>query len=239
MNFLEELYENIERTKTGVNGLDTILYGGIPKGNLVVLSGDPGSGKTITSIEFLYRGAMKFNEPGVFISLELEEKDIIKTAAGFGWDLQALIDKNMLVIETIQLYNFDRLCDTIEALVEKIKAKRVVIDPGVIIRLYFEKELEARKKVLELRRVVRKLGCTTIITNERTMDRTFTLFGLEEYVSDGVILLYHSKLESRFIRSCAVLKMRYTKTSESLHPLKIEKKGVNILAEQEQLEDVE
>jgi len=226
------------RTKTGVPGLDEILFGGIPQNNLVVISGDPGSGKTCLVLEYLYNGVIKYNEPGVYISLEESSEEIIGFAELFDWDLKPLIDKKLITIITVELYDFDKLKNTIEDEVNRVGAKRLVIDPGVVFRLYFERELDARKRILSLGRMLKRIGCTAIITNEISLERSSSLFGLEEYVADGVILLYHTKLEDRFIRSVGILKMRGTKISEKLHPLRITSEGIKVLAKQELFEDV-
>ena len=226
------------RVKTGIPGFDEIINGGIPRENLVVISGDPGSGKTILCIEFLYQGVVKYNEPGVFISLEESEEDVIKIAADFGWDLQTLLDQGKLEIITVELYDFDKLKNTIADAIQRIGARHLVVDPGVVFRLYFERELDARKRILSLGRMLKKSGCTTIITNEISMDKRSSLFGLEEYVADGVILLYHTKLEDHFIRSIGVLKMRGTKITEKLHPIRISENGIKVLAMQELFEEV-
>jgi len=224
------------RTKTGIPGLDELCNGGLPQGNRVVVSGDPGSGKTVFCLKYLYQGVVTYDEPGVYISLEESVDELLKIANYFNWDLKKLIDEKKLQITTIELYDFDKLKNTIEDSVEKLKAKRLVIDPGVIFRLFFEKELDARKKILALGQMLKKIGCTTIITNEIALGEATSLFGLEEYVADGVILLYHSKLEDRFIRSVGILKMRGTKISEKLHPLRIDKDGLTVLAGQEMFE---
>ena len=226
------------RTKTGVPGLDEILYGGIPQSNLVVISGDPGSGKTGLVLEYLYNGVIKYNEPGLYISLEESAEEIINFAELFGWDIKSLIDKKLLNIITVELYDFDKLKNTIEDEVNRLGAKRLVIDPGVVFRLYFDRELDARKRILSLGRMLKRIGCTAIITNEISLEKSSSLFGLEEYVADGVILLYHTKLEDRFIRSIGILKMRGTKISEKLHPIRITNSGVKVLAKQELFEDV-
>lgn len=226
------------RTKTGVPGLDEIVFGGIPKNNLIVISGDPGSGKTCLCLEFLYYGAVKYNEPGVYISLEESEDEIIGFAELFGWDVRALIKKGLLSIVTVELYDFDKLKNTIEDEISRLKATRLVIDPGVVFRLYFDRELDARKRILSLGRMLKRIGCTAVITNEISLEKATSLFGLEEYVADGVILLYHTKLEDRFIRSIGILKMRGTKISEKLHPIRITKDGIKVLANQELFEEV-
>ncbi len=218
-----------ERTKSGIPGLDEMIDGGIPKGNLVVLSGDPGSGKTVFCWQYIYKGIEEFKEPAVFISLEETEAAIIEGAKEFGWDLKKHLDKDKLRLVTIDLYDFERLKNVIEENIRAISAQRCVIDPGVIFRLFFERELDARKKVVALGKMLKKINCTTIITNEMSLDQTNSLFGLEEYVADGVILLYHTKVRNKFIRSIAVLKMRNTNISEELKPVKIDKDGISVL----------
>lgn len=223
----------VERTRTGIPGMDDLVDGGIPRGNLVVLAGDPGSGKTCFCLEFLFNGITKYNEPGIFISLEETEEDTLRDAREFGWDFKKFIDEGKFNITSVELYDFDKLKNLIEDLVSVIKAKRLVIDPGVVFRLYFDRELDARKRILSLGKMLKKINCTSIITNEISLDKTRSLFGLEEYVADGVILLYHSKIENRFIRSIGILKMRGTKISEKLHPIVISSNGLEVLSKQE------
>ena len=226
------------RVKTGVPGLDELLDGGIPRGSLVVLSGDPGSGKTIFSLQFLFTGATKHDEKGVLVSLEEKPEQLIETASVFGWDFKKLVQEKKVVIQSFEFYDFDKLRDSIEDLVTRTKAKRLVIDPGVIFRLYFERELDARKRIVVLGKMLKQLGVTTIITNEATHGQTDGLFGLEEYVADGVILLYHKKLKNEFIRSIGVLKMRDTRIAEKLRPVRITSKGLEVLVHSELFHEI-
>lgn len=226
------------RLKSGVPGVDELLFGGIPSENLVVLSGDPGSGKSIFCMMYLSEGIEKYNEPGIFVSLEESQEEIMIFAEEFGLKFDDHVKKGKLKIITVELYDFDKLKNMIEDAIIKIKAKRVVIDPGVVFRLFFEKELDARKSILGLGKMLRKMGCTSLVTNEINLDQTRSLFGLEEYVADGVILLYHTRVKNKFVRSIAVLKMRGTKISEKLHPVEIDKSGIRVLAKQELFEKV-
>lgn len=226
----------IKRVKTGIPGLDDICGGGIPQKSLLVVSGDPGSGKTIMSLEYLYMGATKYDEPGIFISLEEAQDDLLLTARTFGWDYKKMIEKKKLDIVSIDLYDFDQLKNIIEDSINRLKAKRVVIDPGVIFRLYFKDELDARKKILSLAKMLKASGCTTIVTNE-SMGEASSLFGLEEYVADGVLLLMHRKQKNKYVRSAAIVKMRDSKISEKMHPVKLSDKGIEILSRQEIFDD--
>ena len=228
----------VERTKTGIQGFDSLCNGGIPRGSLIVLSGDPGSGKTIFCLQFLYNGITQYNEPGIYISLEETREEILNTGAVFGWDFKKLLAERKLEVTTIELYDFDKLRDAIEDSVSRVGAKRVVIDPGVIFRLYFERELDARKRILGLGKMLKRIGATSIITNEISLNRESSLYGLEEYVADGVILLYHTKVEDRFVRSTAILKMRNTKISEKLHPVEITPNGISVAPDKEIFEQV-
>ena len=230
--------EKIARIRSGIEGLDEMMNGGIPQGNLVVLSGDPGSGKTVLCWEFIYEGIVKYNENAVYVSLEETEDTIYQGALEFGWDLKKLVDSGKLVVITIELYDFERLKAAIEDNVKAISAKRVVIDPGVIFRLFFDRELDARKRIVSLGKMLKAIGTTTIITNEISLDKITSLYGLEEYVADGVILLYHTKMKNRFIRSIAVLKMRNTEITEKLKPVKITGTGLKVLSKSEIFSEV-
>lgn len=229
----------LERVKTGVPGLDEMMSGGIPAGNLVVLSGDPGSGKTLLCWQFIYEGISKYNEGAVYVSLEETEETIFEGAAQFGWDFRRLVKDGKLIIITVELYDFERLKAAIEDNVKAINAKRVVIDPGVIFRLFFDRELDARKRIVSLGKMLKSIGCTAVITNEIALDKMSSLYGLEEYVADGVVLLYHTKIKNRFVRSVALLKMRNTEISENLRPVRITDNGIKVLDKSELFEEVD
>ncbi len=229
----------IERAKSGVPGLDEMMDGGIPRGNLVVLSGDPGSGKTVLCWQFIFEGITKYGETAVYVSLEESEDTIFQGAIQFGWDFSKFVKDRKLIIITVELYDFERLKAAIEDNVKAINAKRVIIDPGVIFRLFFDRELDARKRIVSLGKMLKAIGVTTVITNEISLDKVSSLYGLEEYVADGVILLYHTKIKNRFIRSAAVLKMRETEIMEVLRPLKITNDGIIILDKSELFDEVD
>ena len=218
--------------------MDEVLYGGFPFNNLVVVSGDPGAGKTIFCLQYIYNGATEYGENGVFISLGPTEQELLDTATLFGLDFQSLIDQGKVALETIEVYDFEKLQARIDELVKRVKAKRLVIDPGVMFRLYFDKELDARKKLTRMGRTLKDMGITTIVTNELNVSENASLFGLEEYAADGVVLLYHTKVKDRFVRGIAVLKMRKSRTSEKLHPIRITEKGVEVLPNQELFDEV-
>ncbi len=224
-----------KQIKTGVKGLDEILDGGIPMNNLITVSGGPGSGKTILCLQFIHAGAKKYNEPGVFVSLEEEPNRLMKTAEGFGWDFQKLIDEKKIIMIKTPLYKFDVLKNIIRDSVYKIKAKRLVIDPGALFALFFDRPIDVRKALVELGNMLKKLNCTTIITTEEVGASDFNQ---GDFSSDGIIFTYHTKIANEFIRMIAVIKMRGTSHSEKLHPLRFVKKGLEVLAEEEVFQDI-
>jgi KaiC/GvpD/RAD55 family RecA-like ATPase len=222
------------RTNTGVYGLDKLIQGGIPNNNIISLSGTSGSGKTIFGLQFLCRGASEYGENGVFISLEEEPERLIKTCESFGWDARKLIKEKKLIIAKTPLYKFTVLKEIIRDNVSEINAKRLVIDPGAMIDLFFERAIESRKAVVELGVMLKKLDCTSIVTNEENK----YLPNRTDYSSDGIIYLFYTKVMNQFMRMISVVKMRGTKHSEKIHPINISNKGIEVMNEEEVFQDV-
>ena len=223
----------VDKVKSGVAGFDDMLRGGIPRGSLVVLSGSPGSGKTIFCLQFINAGILDYNENCVLVLLEESKEEIFESAREFGWDFEEFVKQKKLKILSVNLYDFEILKNNIEDAIRSIDAKRIVIDPGVLFKLFFEKELDARKNIVALGQILKKRKCTAIITNELSLDINSSLYGLEEYVADGVVLLYHTRVKNKFIRSIAVVKMRNTQISEQLKPVSITKAGIQVHIESE------
>lgn len=223
-----------EKIRTGIMGLDKLLFGGLPKGNIISLSGTSGSGKTIFSLQYLCYGAKDYDEPGVFISLEEEPQRLIKTCNDFGWDAEKLINENKLIIIKTPLYKFNVLKDIIRENVSRINAKRLVIDPGAMIELFFERPIETRKAVVELGLMLKKMNCTCIVTNEENK----FVPNKTDYSSDGIIYLFYTKVMNQFMRMLAVVKMRNTKHSEKIHPLRFTQKGLEVMSDEEVFQDI-
>ncbi len=225
------------RSKTGISGLDESLNGGIPKGNFVIVAGGPGSGKTTLGFQYLYEGAKKFGEPGVFISLEEEPERIIENYEKMGFKVKPLIKNKKLLIVKNTLYKMDALMQNITDSIELINAKRIVIDPGSLISLFFETKIEVRKALIDMANLLKRLKITSIITSDFNLESENT-FSLEEYAADGVILLYHVKTGNVYERMLAILKMRGTTHTERIMPFHIEKGGITIYSEEEVFTEV-
>ena len=186
----------IERVKTGIKGLDILLQGGFPKGSTILITGGPGAGKTIFSLEYLVKGAQKFKERGVYISLEEDiERIIFSVKSSFNWPIEKLIKKKLLRLTRAELYDFNKLRMLIEDEVSAINAERLVIDPITILSLYFENPLEIRRGILRLDKMLKELGCTTILTCEIPEGMLgISSFGVEEFTSDGIITVSYTHL---------------------------------------------
>jgi len=219
--------EAVERTKSGIKGLDELISGGFPRESTILITGGPGTGKTTFTLNYLINGALDYKEKGVYVSLEEEPARIINNIkSSFSWPVEELIKKKMLKFVRAELYDFDKLKIMIEDEVDAMKAKRLVIDPTTIISLFFEKPFEVRRNILELDRIVKKLGCTSLLVCEMPEGtKGISAFGVEEFVADGIIIMYYIE-DGRFTRALSVRKMRATRHDIGLHPIEITKDGI-------------
>jgi KaiC/GvpD/RAD55 family RecA-like ATPase len=217
----------IERTPSGIKGLDILLKGGFPKYSTILISGTPGTGKTILSIQFLVNGALEYKEKGVYVSLEEDVSRIKKYIyTTFGWPLEELQKKGKLILVKSDIYDFEVFKNLIETNVEKIGAERIVIDPLTVISLFFERPLDIRRSLLDLDKLLKRLNCTTLLTCEIPEGtNAISSFGIEEFTCDGIILLsYFPGLSPRGI---TIRKMRATNHATEIYPFEIKSsKGI-------------
>ncbi len=227
----------MERVKTGVEGLDELIEGGIPQGSSVLLSGGSGTGKTILATQFIYNGGKLHNEPGIYVSLETNLKNIIWNMQNFNWDIRELQEKNLMKTYRLNLGHItkeenvvekiDEELNVISQMVKEMGAKRLVIDSVTAFGIWFENRGMVRNMLFQFVDKLKNLNCTTmLITETKGGRREFSAFGVEEFVADGVITLYFTPPH----RSVFVKKMRGTNHSKIIHPFQITDKGVVINA---------
>lgn len=232
----------IERVQTGIPGLDEILNGGIPKRNVVLLAGGPGTGKSILGYQYLYNGLIR-KEPGVFVALEEHPVQVRLSMAQFGWDITpyeerglfALVDaftagigeaakREKYVVRAPD--DFQMLIDVLRAAIKEVGAERAVVDS--VTTLYITKPALARSMVLQLKKVLSGLGCTSILVSQVSVtERGFGGPGVE-HAADGIIRLDLDEINGELRRSIIVWKMRGTAHSMRRHPFEITDKGIII-----------
>lgn len=210
----------VEKTPTGIRGFDAVLEGGVPRGRTLLITGSTGTGKTVFTNEFLYRGITEYSENGVFITFEEHPSDIIKNVKNFGWDFDTLISQNKLVfvdaspdsVPTKEAGDYDltALVERMKYAIKKVNAKRVAIDSLSMLFLKFSDKDTIRSIIYLICDELKQLGVTSIITAEKVNSRETTLsrYGVEEYVADGVVELALEPGQQQFLRKMFIKKIR-------------------------------
>jgi len=202
------------RISTGVEGLDKVIGGGFPKGSLIIIAGNPGTGKTVFSARFLYRGAVDYEENGVYVNFAENRETFYGNMESFGFDFERLEKEGKfryLDVLTVRESTVSSIIKLILEEISRIKAKRLVIDSFSAIAQAFKRPHDARILIhTVLDRIVRKIGCTTLMIVEIPFGENRTGFGMEEFVADGFIHFRTGRLEERLFRDMSIRKMRGT-----------------------------
>jgi circadian clock protein KaiC len=226
------------KTQTGVEGLDEITEGGFPKGRPTLICGGPGCGKTLLSMQFLIRGITDYNEPGVFMSFEEPSKDLVLNVKSLGFDLGQLIADKKLSLDYVRVerseieeageYDLDGLFIRLGYAIDAVKAKRVVLDTLESLFSSLDNQGVLRAELRRLFLWLKEKGVTAVITGERG-DATLTRQGLEEYVSDCVILLDHRVIDQVSTRRLRIVKYRGSTHGTNEYPFLIDETGISVL----------
>jgi circadian clock protein KaiC len=228
----------LEKISSGISGLDEITGGGLPKGRPTLVCGNAGCGKTLLAMEFLVRGAVEHNEPGVFMAFEENEEELTRNVASLGFDLNALSAQKKIVLDHVRVerseieetgeYDLEGLFVRLNHAIDSIGAKRVVLDTLEALFASLPNEAILRAELRRLFRWLKDKGVSVIITAERG-DGLLTRHGLEEYVADCVILLDHRVNEQLSTRRLRVVKYRGSVHGTNEYPFLISKDGFSVL----------
>lgn len=229
---------SIPKCRTGISGLDAVTEGGLPRGRPTLVCGGAGCGKTLLSMQFLVRGAVDFDEPGVFVSFEENEDEITKNVASLGFDLTALVSARKLALEHVRVerseieetgeYDLEGLFIRLGLAFDTVGAKRVVLDTIESLFSGFSNTAVLRAELRRLFRWLKERGVTAVITAERG-EGALTRQGLEEYVSDCVILLDNRVVDQLATRRLRIVKYRGSTHGANEFPFLIDETGVSVL----------
>lgn len=233
-----QLLPSLPKTPTGINGLDEITLGGLPTGRPTLICGSAGCGKTLFSLEFIVRGAVEFNEPGVFMAFEEKPADLAANVASLGFDLKQLQHDKKIKIDYVHVerseieetgeYNLEGLFIRLNYAIDSIGAKRVVLDTIENLFSGYDNQAILRSELRRLFQWLKDKGVTAIITGERG-ESSLTRQGLEEYVSDCVILLDHRIINQISTRRLRIVKYRGSVHGTNEYPFLIDEEGISVL----------
>ena len=248
-----------EYVQSGIPGLDELLGGGYPRSRVILITGGPGSGKTLMAMQFLVDGVERFDERGVFVSLEESRFHLENEMRNYGWDLEKYEKKNQLAIvdasplrriskegepndesQKVRIrgpeFSIQALCTVIRSYIRVTRATRIVVDPLTSLSLQFADNMQRRSAIIDLLDSLINMGTTTLVTTEigPSLGSALTQREIppEEYLCNGVIVLHNSHFAGRgIISAIEIEKMRECKHDRQLHPYSITERGIVVYAE--------
>lgn len=229
------------RVKTGIPGFDELCGGGLIRDRSYLISGTSGAGKTNFSIQFIYNGIVNYGENGIIVATEERPQQIRENVLKLGWDLKALEDEGKLAIidacstkigiptqeKYVDIRPFDMrsIIDQVIAAQEEVDAKRALIDSTTSIGFQLNDPAKIRIELLKLSTTLQVLGLTSMMTCETIDDSDVSRFGVENFISDGSIVLYYKRHDNVRMRSMEIYKMRGSDHSKKIHPYDITQDG--------------
>jgi KaiC/GvpD/RAD55 family RecA-like ATPase len=223
----------IELTKTGIDGLDDILNGGIVRNSTTLVSGNPGAGKSLLGLQFVYNGVDEFDEKGIYLTFEENESDLREAAESIGFERwQEYVDDGKITVYDKQvLLRENDFSSSLEILLDDLDEddyKRLVLDSLTMFQLFFENEREKRTYLLKFTDILRDNGLTTLLVNEQGTVFPETDIGLENFLTDGNIFLLQTPTDTGVNRYVWVAKMRKQNIDTDIFPMEIAEGGITV-----------
>ena len=225
----------LSKIRSGIDGFDELVNGGLPRGQSVLVTGGTGTGKSTLAMQFVYRGAKVYDEPGIYVTLEENVQSILKNTSSYGWDIESLQKKDKIALVDVapavsgQLRRVDvtDIFSNVSALWKKMGAKRIVIDPITVFGMQAENSMQLRQDLLRFSSLLKQLDATIIFVTEIPEDsQGLSRYGIEEFIADGVVVLYYSRVGGLRVRGIEIRKMRGTPHKEGTFPIKIGETGL-------------
>jgi KaiC/GvpD/RAD55 family RecA-like ATPase len=222
-----------EQTRTGIEGLDSILGGGIVDNATVLISGNPGTGKSILGLQYIYNGATQFDEQGIYLSFEENAEDIAQAAESIGFeDWRNLVEDDQILVydkqELLRHNDFNATLDRLLAAFEETEYERLVLDSLTMFELFFENEQEKRTYLLKFSDILKANGLTSLLIAEQSAVFPEQDIGLENFLTDGNIYLIQTPTESGVNRYIWVAKMRKQDIETDIFPMDIDEGGITV-----------
>ncbi|MBI5223289.1 hypothetical protein HY990_02610 [Candidatus Micrarchaeota archaeon] len=222
----------LTRVPTGIPGLDSLIAGGFVKNSVVLVQGDTGTTKTLFCLQYLYHGIVDHDEPGIFISFSESESAIFQHAKLFGWNIDKLIDEKKFAVIRYAPHEVANVIGegggSIRDTIEYLGAKRLVIDSLTAYALFFQSKYKATESILDLFEMLRKWNTTSLVTAEVSIDMNRHKENNLGFLTDGIINLYHTRVETDAVRAIEIVKMRDTSHDEKINTLVIDNDGLHV-----------
>lgn len=223
----------VELAKTGIDGLDEILNGGIVRNSTTLVSGNPGAGKSILGLQYIYNGVEMFDEKGIFLSFEENEEDLRQAAESIGFEnWQEHVDNGDIKVYDKQVLlrenDFSASLDILLGDLDDAKYERLVLDSLTMFQLFFDNEREQRTYLLKFTDILSENNLTTLMTNEQGTVFPETDIGLENFLTDGNIFLLQTPTDSGVNRYVWVAKMRKKNIDTDIFPMEIVDGGITV-----------
>jgi KaiC/GvpD/RAD55 family RecA-like ATPase len=227
----------MDKIKTGIKGFDALVEGGLPRGKIILLSGSPGTCKTIFALQFLYNGAKQFDEKGLYISFEEKIESLKAQALQFGWDFDKLEKEKKIKIISITPENItESTAAEIIRMAHDNKFSRLVIDslsalsintPTTFAKVTDLTEISIKRFMYKFINDLRSIqdGVTSLLISQTTNGQ-LSRDGVSEFICDGILHISYESMGGQYSRQLTIRKMREPSNDEDIHPLEIGKKGL-------------
>jgi len=230
------------RVPTGIEGLDPLIQGGLPRGSVNLIAGPAGSGKTLLATQFAYNGATTFGEPAAYLALEESRESVARVMAGFGMDLAGLEESGKFVLVDLGAVRagsspdgvavgLRELEDFLRSCIAATRVKRVVLDSLCAVGLRYRSLSDLREEMFSFTRFLRDTGVTSLLITESPEGGRLTRYGIEQFLADSFLHLALEDVKGELRRVLTVRKMRFTKHDTGKHPVHITRDGLVVAEE--------